>query len=115
MDIYNKAGSSLSNLSTGDIYDSFIDLYNKFYYMDELTQMYLLNTMISLFLGSLLFSYLLGVYGLIDRFKLINRYPRLKSILEFRSQYLYYYRLYLVVLAIFGFLDSLFINITGLI
>lgn len=117
VEIVKKTGSNLSSLSTSDVYDSFIDLYNKFYYMDELTQMYLLNTMISIFLGSLLFSYLLGVYGnyLINRFKLIDKYPKLKTILELRSRYLYFYRYYLLILAIFGILDSLFINITGLI
>ena len=80
----------LINISAYSIHDIFTNYFELFMNMDLLSQVYIFNIVITLFLSSLLSSYLLGIYGnyLIDRFDIVNRFPRLKRLIDLRIIYL---------------------------
>ena len=80
----------------------------------EITQQIVIVNILSfLFLTSLLFSYLAGLYAnfLIDKFNLSVRFPKLTKILQYRLKYQQYYFKYLSFLAIYGLFISLAFNI----
>ena len=117
-DTINKSNNYLESnfFSLEDIknyYNNFIEYFSSF---DLETQLALLNLFNSLFLLSLLFSYVTGLYGnyLIEKLNLKTKYPKISKILEYRLTYQGYYFKYLFVVAVLAIFLNLFVNLLTL-
>lgn len=92
------------------LFNNYLDYFNSF---DIHQQILIVNSLSSIFLLLLLFSYLTGLYAnyLIDKFNLSIRFPRLAKLLYYRLQYQNYYFKYLLFITIYVLLLNLFFNL----
>ena len=117
-EIIDKGNNYLENNFLIPSLDDLKTLFNKYFEFlssfDLHHQILVFNGLSSIFLLSLLFSYIIGLYGnyLIETFKLNTRFPKLSRLLHYRLQYQKFYFKYLFILALFTLLFNLFINLS---
>ena len=113
MNAIDKSKKFLENFNSFSITDIIKNTYDFWNGFDLLTQVLLFNALSSLLLSSLLGSYIFSIYGnyLINRYDLVNKYPKLRFLINLRSTYLKYSYKYYAVLAISTLLLNLFANI----
>ena len=115
--IINNSNKILDNNLHLTSFDAITELYNQCYeYMGNFDlnhQLHLYNVVFTLFLSSLLFDYLVGLYGnyLIEKWDLKNKYPKLAKLIEYRIIYQKYYFKYLALWAVVLLLGNLIFNL----
>lgn len=100
--------------SINDLKEYFNLIFNYLNNFSLQDQILIFNSLNSFFILSLFFSFIMGKYAnyLVDKFNLVNKFPKLSKLFHYRLQVQKYYYLYLSILAVSALLFNLFINLS---